>query len=52
MPPGLLAFLCFTNYDYISELFNTPIGVKVLSITAVGQLLGALVIKKIVAIKV
>jgi len=52
MPPTLLAFLCWMNYEYISALFNTPIGVKVLSITACGQLVGAWVIKKIVAIKV
>ena len=40
------------NYEYISVLFTTPIGVKMLAITAVGQVLGAWVIKKIVAIKV
>jgi len=52
LPPALLAFLCYTNYEYISTLFTTPIGVKLLCATAVGQLLGAWVIKKIVAIKV
>jgi tight adherence protein B len=52
MPPALLAFICFSNYEYISTLFNTPSGVKLLSITAIGQLVGAFVIKKIVAIKV
>jgi tight adherence protein B len=52
MPPTLLAFLCFTNYDYISTLFSTPPGVKLLSITALAQLVGAYVIKKIIAIKV
>jgi tight adherence protein B len=52
MPPALLAYISFSNYEYVSTLFNTPIGVKLLSITAVGQLLGAFVIKKIVAIKV
>jgi tight adherence protein B len=52
LPPTLLAFLSYTNYEYVSSLFNTPIGVKVLCITTVGQLLGAWVIKKIVAIKV
>ena len=29
------------NYDYVSVLFTTPIGVKMLTITAVGQLVGA-----------
>jgi tight adherence protein B len=52
LTPTLLAFLCVINYDYISELFKTPTGVKLLSGTAVGQLVGAWVIKKIVAIKV
>jgi tight adherence protein B len=52
MPPSLLAMLCFLNYDYISTLFNTPAGVKLLSATAAAQIVGALVIKKIVAIKV
>ncbi len=52
MPPALLAFLCYTNYDYVSDLFKTPVGVKMLSITAGAQLVGAWVIKKIVAIKV
>jgi tight adherence protein B len=52
MPPSLLAFLCYTNYEYVSDLFKTPIGVKMLTITAGAQLVGAWVIKKIVAIKV
>jgi tight adherence protein B len=52
MPPALLVFLYFLNYDYVSALFFTPTGVKMLSITTVAQLVGAWVIKKIVAIKV
>ncbi len=52
MPPSLLAFLSVVNYNYISVLFSTPIGVKMLTITAVLQLVGAWSIKKIVAIKV
>jgi tight adherence protein B len=52
MPPSLLVFLSFLNYDYVSLLFSTPLGVKILSITAAGQVVGAFVIKKIVAIKV
>jgi tight adherence protein B len=52
LTPTLLAFLCFINYEYVSDLFKTPMGVKLLSATAVGQLMGAWVIKKIVAIKV
>jgi tight adherence protein B len=52
LPPGLLAFLSFSNYAYISVLFTTPIGNKMLIITAVLQVVGALMIRKIVAIKV
>jgi tight adherence protein B len=52
LPPCLLAFLCFLNYEYISMMFTDPIGLKVLWITAAGQVVGAWVIKKIVAIKV
>jgi tight adherence protein B len=52
LPPALLAFLCFSNYGYVSTLFTTPLGTKMLMITAGLQLVGALMIKKIVAIKV
>ncbi len=52
LPPGLLAFLSFSNYPYISPLFTTSVGTKMLVITGVLQLLGAWMINKIVAIKV
>jgi tight adherence protein B len=52
LSPTLLLFMCYLNYDYVSTLFQTPMGVKLLSIAAGGQLVGAWVIKKIVAIKV
>ena len=52
MPPALLTFLATVNYDYISVLFTNPIGVKLLTITAVLQVVGAWSIKQIVAIKV
>jgi tight adherence protein B len=52
LPPGLLAFLSVSNYGYVSVLFTTPLGNKMLIITGFLQLLGALMIKKIVAIKV
>jgi tight adherence protein B len=52
LPPGLLAFLSFSNYAYISPLFTTSVGTKMLAITAGLQLLGAWMINKIVAIKV
>lgn len=52
LPPGLLAFLSVSNYDYVSVLYTTPVGTKMLAVTAGFQLFGALMIKKIVAIKV
>ena len=52
MPPSLMAFLSFTNFAYINVLFSTPIGVKMLTVTAVLQVVGAWSIKKIVSIKV
>jgi tight adherence protein B len=52
LPPGLLAFLSFSNYGYISPLFTTSIGTKMLLITGALQQLGAWMINKIVAIKV
>jgi tight adherence protein B len=52
LPPGLLAFLSFSNPAYISPLFTTSVGTKMLAITGGFQLLGAWMINKIVAIKV
>ena len=34
MPPSLLLFMFFSNYDYVSVFFTTPFGTKLLSITA------------------
>jgi tight adherence protein B len=52
MPPSLLLFMFFSNYEYVSVFFSTPFGAKLLSMTAAAQIVGAWVIKKIVAIKV
>jgi tight adherence protein B len=52
LPPALLMLLTYLNFEYASILFTDPTGVKLLSFTAVAQLAGAWVIKKIVAIKV
>jgi tight adherence protein B len=52
LPPALMGYLCVVNYSYISVLFTTTLGNKMLAWTAVGQFIGALLIKKIVAIKV
>ena len=45
-------FRAVGNYDYISPLFTTSVGTKMLMATGVMQLLGAWMISKIVAIKV
>jgi tight adherence protein B len=52
MPPALMAFLLVTNPSYISLLWTTEVGKKMLIVTAGLQLLGAVAIKKIVNIKV
>jgi tight adherence protein B len=52
LPPGLLAFLSISNYAYVAPLFTTPLGNKMLIATAVMQVFGALMIRKIVSIKV
>ena len=52
LPPGLLGFLALSNYNYVAVLFTTPLGNKMLAITAALQLLGAWMIRKIVEIKV
>ena len=52
LPPALLGFLAFANREYITPLFTTPLGTKMLAVTVVLQLLGAVAIKKIISIKV
>jgi tight adherence protein B len=52
LPPGLLAFLSVSNYNYVATLFTTPLGNKMLMITAALQVIGAWMIKKIISIKV
>ena len=52
MPPLMMVLLYFMNYEYIIVLFHDPTGIKMLWITAIAQVIGAFVIKKIVAIRV
>lgn len=52
LPPALFAVMFKLNRDYVMMLFEDPMGKKLLAIAIVMQLLGALVIKKIVNIKV
>ena len=52
LPPVLFAAIYYLNSDYIELLFVDPLGKKMLAVAIVLQLLGALVIKKIINIKV
>lgn len=52
LPPALFAVVYRLNPDYVMVLFTDPMGKKMLAGAAVMQLLGALVIRKIVNIKV
>jgi tight adherence protein B len=52
LPPGALLLLTVTNPPYVEPLFHTNIGHVVLGLAAVLVVLGSLVIKRIVAIKV
>ena len=52
LPPTMFLITMKLNYDYIMVLFTDPIGKKLIAGALVLQLLGALVIRKIVNIKV
>lgn len=52
LPPALFAVMLKLNYGYIMMLFEDPMGKQMLAFAIVMQVIGALVIKKIVNIKV
>lgn len=52
LPPGLFAAMLFLNKDYVMKLFTDPMGQWLLGGAIVMQFLGALVIRKIIDIKV
>jgi tight adherence protein B len=52
LPPSLLVGTYFLNPDYISILFNTTAGTKLLAAAALLQVVGAIAIKKIITIKI
>lgn len=52
LPPSLLVGTYFLNPEYVSILFETPQGTKLLAGAAVLQVLGAIAIKKIITIKI
>jgi len=52
LPFGLFLLMLHIKPDYIEKLWTHPLGIKMSVAALVAQLLGALVIKKIVNIKV
>lgn len=52
LPPALLVVIYILNPEYVSVLFTTTIGTKLLAGAAIMQGLGAVAIKKIITIKV
>lgn len=52
LPPGLFGVMYFINREYIMSIFDDPMGHKMLAGAIVMQFLGALVIRKIINIKV
>jgi tight adherence protein B len=52
LPPVLFLAVYKLNPEYVTPLFTDPMGRKMLAGGIVMQLLGALVIKKIINIKV
>ncbi len=52
MPPALFLFMLKLNPEYVMQLFQDELGHYMLGIAVVTQIVGALVIKKIITIKV
>lgn len=52
LPPVLFLVMLYLNYEYAMVLFNDDDGKKLLAFALVMQLIGALVIRKIINIKV
>ncbi len=52
LPPGLFVAMMFLNKEYVMKLFTDPMGQWLLGGAIVMQFLGALVIRKIIDIKV
>lgn len=52
LPFGLFAFMLQIKPDYVSALWTHPLGIKMSIFAIIAQILGAIVIKKIVDIKV
>ena len=52
LPPVLFLAMLKINYEYVMQLFTDEIGQYLLGVALITQLIGAIVIKKIITIKV
>ncbi|OEF99512.1 hypothetical protein BHF71_08825 [Vulcanibacillus modesticaldus] len=52
LPFGLGAFLMVSNPDYMMTLFTNPLGIGMVVIAILGQILGAVMIRRIIDIEV
>jgi tight adherence protein B len=52
LPPSLLAFMAFSNREYVNVLFTDPLGIYLLLAAAGLPLIGSLVLWKIVSVQV
>ncbi|MFN3189669.1 MAG: type II secretion system F family protein [Aureliella sp.] len=52
LPPVLLGVMLYLNYDYAMVLFRDPTGRQLMAVAIVLQFVGALVIRKIINVKV
>lgn len=52
LPTGIGALLYSINPEYVGQLFTNPIGWVMIAMGVIGQVIGALVIRKIVTIEV
>ena len=52
LPFGLFLTMMYIKYDYVELLWTHPLGIKMAIAALIAQVLGAIVIKKIVDIKV
>ena len=52
LPPTLFVTMLYLNYEYAMVLFRDEVGRKMLAGALVSQFVGALVIRKIINIKV
>jgi tight adherence protein B len=52
LPFGLFLTMMYIKYDYVELLWTHPLGIKMAIAALIAQVLGAIVIKKIVNIKV